>query len=116
MSAFQIVGDVDRMGASPCTWPDRSQTSPGDRAPEEVRGYFAEMGWLAIALASQCPRSPHSLDHEAAALLEEDDDAMDDLHRHLFTVLMDRDWDHGAAAAVDVTLLGRYMNASPTTP
>ena len=33
---------------------------------------------------------------------------MDDLHRHLFTVLMDRDWEHGVAAAVDVTLLGRY--------
>jgi phosphate transport system protein len=33
---------------------------------------------------------------------------MDDLHRHLFTVLMDHDWKHGVAAAVDVTLLGRY--------
>ncbi len=33
---------------------------------------------------------------------------MDDLHRHLFTVMMDREWKHGVAAAVDVTLLGRY--------
>lgn len=33
---------------------------------------------------------------------------MDELHRHLFTVLMDRGWKHGVAAAVDVTLLGRY--------
>jgi phosphate transport system protein len=33
---------------------------------------------------------------------------MDDLHRHLFTVLMDREWSHGVAAAVDVTLLGRF--------
>ena len=33
---------------------------------------------------------------------------MDDLHRHLFTVLMDREWKHGVAAAVDVTLLGRF--------
>ena len=32
---------------------------------------------------------------------------MDDLHRHLFTV-MEREWKHGTAAAVDVTLLGRY--------
>ena len=29
---------------------------------------------------------------------------MDELHRHLFTVLMDREWKHGVAAAVDVTL------------
>jgi phosphate transport system protein len=33
---------------------------------------------------------------------------MDDLHRHLFTVLMDRQWKHGVAAAVDVTLLSRF--------
>ena len=33
---------------------------------------------------------------------------MDDLHSHLFTVLMDREWKHGVAAAVDVTLLGRF--------
>ena len=33
---------------------------------------------------------------------------MDDLHRHLFTMLMDQDWQHDVAAAVDVTLLGRY--------
>ena len=33
---------------------------------------------------------------------------MDDLHRHLFSLLMDREWKYGVAAAVDVTLLGRY--------
>ena len=33
---------------------------------------------------------------------------MDDLHRHLFSVIMDKDWQHGVAAAVDVTLLGRF--------
>lgn len=40
--------------------------------------------------------------------MREEDEAMDDLHRHLFTVLMDREWKHGVAAAVDVTLLGRF--------
>jgi phosphate transport system protein len=33
---------------------------------------------------------------------------MDELHRHLFPILMDRDWKHGVTAAVDVTLLGRF--------
>jgi phosphate transport system protein len=33
---------------------------------------------------------------------------MDNLHRHVFSVLMDREWKHGTAAAVDVTLLSRY--------
>jgi len=43
-----------------------------------------------------------------ARALDEADDEMDDLHQHLFTVLMDREWPHGVAAAVDVTLLGRF--------
>src|SRR6516225_2194542 len=42
------------------------------------------------------------------AKIAEEDDAMDDLHRHLFSVLMDREWKHGVATAVDVTLLGRF--------
>jgi phosphate transport system protein len=49
-----------------------------------------------------------SRDPEKAARIREEDDAMDDLHSHLFTVLMDREWKHGVAAAVDVTLLGRF--------
>ena len=49
-----------------------------------------------------------SRDPEKARRIREEDDAMDDLHRHLFTVLMDREWKHGVAAAVDVTLLGRF--------
>ena len=35
-------------------------------------------------------------DPEKAARIREEDDAMDDLHRHLFTVLMDKEWKHGA--------------------
>jgi hypothetical protein len=38
---------------------------------------------------------------------------MDELHRHLFGVLMDREWKHGVAAAVDVTLLGRLVKKAP---
>jgi phosphate transport system protein len=47
-------------------------------------------------------------DIELAFTMESDDDAMDDLHRHLFTVMMNHDWPHGVAPAVDVTLLGRF--------
>jgi PhoU domain len=46
-------------------------------------------------------------DPHKAARLRHDDDAMDDLHRHLFTVLMDCEWTHGAPTAVDITLLSR---------
>ena len=41
-------------------------------------------------------------------MIDQDDDAMPELHRKLFSVLMDHEWTHGGAPAVDVTLLGRF--------
>jgi phosphate transport system protein len=76
--------------------------------PEAVKPYFAEMGEVAVKLARQTEVVIKSKDVEAAKTLESDDDQVDDIHRHLFTVIMDRDWPHGVAAAVDVTLLGRF--------
>jgi phosphate transport system protein len=76
--------------------------------PEQVAPYFSEMGRVAVALARQAEQVILTKDVEQARALEDADDEMDDLHRHLFTVIMDRDWPHGVAAAVDVTLLGRF--------
>ncbi|OXM70320.1 phosphate signaling complex protein PhoU [Amycolatopsis vastitatis] len=76
--------------------------------PDSVRPYFAEMGEVAVKLARQTEQVIHSKDVEAAKTIESEDDQVDDIHRHLFTVIMDRDWPHGVAAAVDVTLLGRF--------
>ena len=76
--------------------------------PEQVAPYFAEMGRVAVSLAHQAEQVILSKDVKQAQALEDADDEMDDLHRHLFTVIMDRDWPHGVAAAVDVTLLGRF--------
>jgi phosphate transport system protein len=49
-----------------------------------------------------------SRDPQRAAQIDHDDDAMDELHHHLFVVLMDREWDHGVCSAIDVALLGRF--------
>ena len=61
-----------------------------------------------MKLARQTEVVIKTKDVEAAKTLESDDDQVDDIHRHLFTVLMDREWPYGVAAAVDVTLLGRF--------
>ncbi|MDT7729113.1 MAG: phosphate transport system protein [Actinomycetota bacterium] len=81
---------------------------PDPVLPESVRPYFAEMGSVAVALARQAEQVIKNKDVEAARLLEAADDQVDDIHKHLFTVIMDRDWPYGVAAAVDVTLLGRF--------
>lgn len=76
--------------------------------PEAVRPYFAKMSEVAVKLARQAEEVIKSKDVQAARNIEADDDEVDEIHKHLFTVIMDRDWDHGVAAAVDVTLLGRF--------
>ena len=81
---------------------------PNHVLPESVTPYFTEMGKVACKMAGKAEQVIRTQDIKLARELDETDDEMDDLHQHLFTVLMDRDWPHGVAAAVDVTLLGRF--------
>jgi phosphate transport system protein len=81
---------------------------PAPVLPDDVRGYFAELGRVTVQLARKAEVIIRTQDVEAARALEDDDDEVDDLHRHLFTVIMDKDWQHGVPSAVDVTLLGRF--------
>jgi phosphate transport system protein len=81
---------------------------PSPVLPDQVKPYFAEMGRVAVELAREAERVILNKDVAKARGLEEADDEMDDLHRHLFSVIMDKEWPHGVAAAVDVTLLGRF--------
>lgn len=109
VSSIQIVADVDRMGALALHVAKIARRRhPQHTLPEEVNGYFAEMGRVAVDLGAAAQEVLVTRDPEKAARIGEDDDAMDDLHRHLFSVLMDREWRHGVTAAVDVTLLSRY--------
>lgn len=109
VSSIQMVADVERMGALALHVAKIARRRhPQHALPEEVNGYFAEMGRVAVDLADSAQDVLLSRDPEKARRIREDDDAMDDLHRHLFSVMMDRDWKHGVSAAVDVTLLGRF--------
>ncbi|PSL55014.1 phosphate transport system protein [Saccharothrix carnea] len=81
---------------------------PNPVLPDTVRPYFAEMGRIAVELAREATDIIRTQDVQRARSLEDADDAMDDLHRHLFTVIMDKDWQHGVPSAVDTTLLGRF--------
>lgn len=109
VSGIQIVADVDRMGALALHVAKIARRRhPQHALPEEVNGYFAEMGRVAVELSHSAQEVLETLDPEKAARIREEDDAMDDLHRHLFSVLMDKDWKHGVTAAVDVTLLSRF--------
>jgi phosphate transport system protein len=109
VSALKNIADVDRMAALALHVAKLTRRRhPAKVLPEEVNGYFTEMGRIAVDMGSNVKQVVLSKDTHRAEQLADDDDDMDNLHRHLFSVLMDREWKHGVAAAVDVTLLGRY--------
>ena len=109
VSSLKNIADVDRMGALALHIAQLARRRhPAKALPEEVNGYFTEMGRIAVDIGNSVKEVVLSGDPDRAAELDHDDDDMDNLHRHLFSVLLDREWKHGVAAAVDVTLLSRY--------
>jgi phosphate transport system protein len=109
VATLQNVAHAERMGGLAVHVAKLARRRHPDPAlPEEVNAYFAEMGRIAVDLGNSAKDVVLSRNPELAAQISHDDDAMDELHRHLFTVLMDREWKHGVTAAVDVTLLGRF--------
>ncbi|WP_019818936.1 phosphate signaling complex protein PhoU [Saccharomonospora saliphila] len=81
---------------------------PDPVLPTDVRQYFADMGEAAVRLARQAEQVIRTRDIDAARSIESDDDQVDEIHRHLFSVIMDKEWEHGVSTAVDITLLGRF--------
>ena len=107
--SIQIVADLERMGVLALHVAEIARLRhPQNVIPSAVMGYFAEMGRLAVDLGERALQVVVSSDLGMARHIRDADDAMDDIHRHLFTLLTDRKWEHGVTAAVDVTLLGRY--------
>jgi phosphate transport system protein len=109
VSSLANLADVYRMGALALHVAELARRRhPAKTLPEDVNGYFTEMGRIAVDIGNSVKNVVRSGDPDLAAQLDDDDDDMDNLHRHLFSVLMDREWKHDVAAAVDVTLLSRY--------
>ena len=109
ISAIHGAGDIERMGDLALHVAQAARRRhPQPVLPAEVAPYFAEMGRIGAALARKAADVMRTRDVETAATLEADDDAMDDLHRHIFSVLMAPSWTHGVGPAVDITLLGRF--------
>jgi phosphate transport system protein len=109
VSAIHGAGDIERMGDLALHIAQTARRRhPQPVLPSEVAPYFAEMGSVGVRLARKAGDIIRSRDLAAAAELESDDDAMDDLHRHMFSVLMAPDWSHGISPAVDITLLARF--------
>jgi phosphate uptake regulator len=93
-----------------------SRRHPAKALPEEVNGYFTEMGRIAVDIGNSVKDIVLSRDPDRAAELANDDDDMDHLHRHLFSVLMDTQWKHGVAGPSTSRSLAAITSGPSSTP
>ena len=109
VGSMQNVADAERMGGLALHVAKIARRRhPARTLPEQVNGYFAAMGRIAVDLGNSAKEVVLSRDPEQAAQISRDDVEMDQLHQQLFALLKDKEWAHGVAAAVDVALLGRF--------
>ncbi|MER8100723.1 MULTISPECIES: phosphate signaling complex protein PhoU [unclassified Kitasatospora] len=81
---------------------------PDSAVPGDLHSTVLEMGQLAQRLVAKTGLVIATKDVDKALELEQDDDAIDSLHRELLSHLIDDRWHHGIETAVDITLVGRY--------
>ncbi|WP_459612641.1 phosphate signaling complex protein PhoU [Corynebacterium urogenitale] len=110
VSGIYIVEDLARMAALSVHVANLARRRhPQHVVPAEVRPFIEEMSSQAIGTAAKIKDVLVTADVNRALEVADDDDAVDDLHRHLFTLTTQRDWPHATRAAVDITLLSRYL-------
>jgi phosphate transport system protein len=109
LTGLHIAADLERMGdlaAHVAKTGLRRHPSPA--VPEELTGVVRDMANVADQMAGKISRVLSTPNVARATELEQDDDAMDDLHRQLLSTVLSPQWPHGVEAAVDMALLGRY--------
>jgi phosphate transport system protein len=109
LTALHVGADLERMGdLADHVARTALRRHPGAALPSELVDVVSRMGAVADHLAGKIAKALSESDAVAAAQLDRDDDAMDDLHRELFKALLGSDWPHGVEAAIDGALLGRF--------
>jgi phosphate transport system protein len=109
VTALHIASDIERMGdLAKHVAKTALRRHPAKAVPEELAEIISDMADIADRIAGKISKVLASADAARAAELESDDDAMDELHKGLFVVLLGSAWKHGVESAIDGALLGRF--------
>ena len=109
VTSLRMVADIERAGDMALHVAKVARRRyPSSAIPGELRSTILDMGHTAQRLMAKTCDVVAQRDLDLAQQIETDDDAMDDLHRRLFGIMLGPDWTHGLEAAIDVTLVGRY--------
>ena len=110
VSGTYIVEDLARMAALAVHVARTARRHhPDHTLPEQIEPYFREMARLTDEIGAKLHDVLVSYDPEKAMELALDDDAVDDLHEHMFQLTTKREWPFPVSVAVDVTLLSRFF-------
>jgi phosphate transport system protein len=109
ITSLRMSADLERMGdlarhvakVARLRYPDSA-------VPAELHASIIEMGRIGVELARKTGEIIDGRDVDAARGLEDEDDAVDRLHRELFSALLQDDAPYPIETAIDVTLIGRY--------
>ncbi len=109
VTALHTAWDIERMGdLAKHVAKTALRRHPARAVPDELVDVFREMSGVADRIAGKISKILASPDAARSAELDVDDDAMDELHKGLFVVLLGAAWKNGVEAAVDGALLGRF--------
>ncbi|MFG2075519.1 phosphate transport system protein [Nonomuraea maritima] len=109
ITALRMGTDLERMGDLAVHVAKVARLRhPVSAIPPQLRSTILEMGQIAENLVTKAGSCVASRDVDSALELEQDDDAMDRLHRKLFKSILSEEWAHGVEPAIDITLVGRY--------
>ncbi|HVM26297.1 MAG TPA: phosphate signaling complex protein PhoU [Mycobacteriales bacterium] len=109
VTSLRMVADLERMGDNAVHVAKIARRRyPSSAVPPQLRATVLKMGHVAEEIVAKAGEVVARRDLQMAAELERDDDVMDDLHKRLFTAILDEKWEGGIEAAIDVTLAGRY--------
>ncbi|MEY4494872.1 MAG: hypothetical protein RL570_987 [Actinomycetota bacterium] len=109
VSALRISASLERMGALAGHIASIARYRfPGAAVPASLKPTFDEMGNLDVSLAKQLVQLLKTTDADFAREIQAQDARVDELHRHVFDVVLADDWKENAVFTVDVTLASRY--------
>ncbi|MEY3972583.1 MAG: hypothetical protein RLY84_976 [Actinomycetota bacterium] len=81
---------------------------PDTAVPAPLRATFEEMGRLDIQLGKKLAEVLRNTNVDQARAIQAEDQRVDELHRHVFDVVLAPSWRENAMYTVDVTLASRY--------
>jgi phosphate transport system protein len=82
---------------------------PDSAVPESLSDTFDEMARLDVRLCKKLVKLLKNTSVDLARSIQAADERVDELHREVFEVVLDKKWKESAMYTVDVTLASRYF-------